>query len=482
MKTIIKMYVPVTLDLKQLNKEAEKVIPNFKPDHLAYILGTINEIAFRNADYAKDSGYVKLSSKILKSHIRDYKPILNFLIKSNVIETDGTYRRGVDSLGYRFKSHLEGIKKIDVTVDARKHIKVGNRDEEQTRRHKFLAKWLNSNLTIDREAAIKEIEEYKRKQESLLHINPDNPSESYERLLNEHDTNYLARYSRWMTAIEKIHEGDTYYSVDRFSHRFHSNITNLKSELRKHLRYEGKKIVSLDIKNSQPYMSLCLFNEPFINFVIKTQVQKVPSSESLNDITNNKNDDNIFNINKIYSTIGRRILIPSSLLLLMRQQLSKTKECQDFRTYTEMVSSGLFYDWMADEFRRRGIEGLGTRGEVKKMMFVVFFSHNQFLNQSDAAPKKRFAELFPSVYEMFKIIKRIDNSMLARLLQVIESHIILRVVCRRITKERPDVPLFTIHDSIATTVENKDYVYKVMMEELTRHVGVPPVIKEEFWR
>ena len=52
---------------------------------------------------------------------------------------------------------------------------------------------------------------------------------------------------------------------------------------------------------------------------------------------------------------------------------------------------------------------------------------------------------------------------------------------KRISKERPTLPIFTIHDSIATTVGNEDYIQKVMQEELTKHIGHPPTLSVEYW-
>lgn len=39
---------------------------------------------------------------------------------------------------------------------------------------------------------------------------------------------------------------------DEFGRRYHSNLTNLRSELRKYLRVDGQPLVQIDISNSQP--------------------------------------------------------------------------------------------------------------------------------------------------------------------------------------------------------------------------------------
>ena len=41
--------------------------------------------------------------------------------------------------------------------------------------------------------------------------------------------------------------------------------------------------------------------------------------------------------------------------------------------------------------------------------------------------------------------------------------------------------LFTIHDSVVTTVENEKFVTKIMDEELTKCIGVKPKLVSEYW-
>ena len=67
-------------------------------------------------------------------------------------------------------------------------------------------------------------------------------------------------------------------------------------------------------------------------------------------------------------------------------------------------------------------------------------------------------------------------------MQSIESEIILHRCCKRIWDERNhQVPVFTIHDSIATTLENVEYVKSVMEEELRKAIGVTPTLSVERW-
>jgi len=77
--------------------------------------------------------------------------------------------------------------------------------------------------------------------------------------------------------------------------------------------------------------------------------------------------------------------------------------------------------------------------------------------------------------------KKKDKADLAKLLQRIEAHLILDVICKRIAKEKPNLTIFTIHDSIITIKGNESYVSSVIRDELTKKVGLTPTLKIEYW-
>jgi ubiquinone biosynthesis protein Coq4 len=90
--------------------------------------------------------------------------------------------------------------------------------------------------------------------------------------------------------------------------------------------------------------------------------------------------------------------------------------------------------------------------------------------------------MFPDVYELYSIIKCKDSTALPRLLQTIESKLILDHVAKRISKERPLMPIFTIHDSVACPVGHEAYVEEVIREEMEKAIGVIPTLKFEYWK
>ena len=51
----------------------------------------------------------------------------------------------------------------------------------------------------------------------------------------------------------------------------------------------------------------------------------------------------------------------------------------------------------------------------------------------------------------------------------------------RIATDRPDLPVFSIHDSLVTTKGNEEYIEGVMFEELHGAIDIRPHFKKEYW-
>ncbi len=150
--------------------------------------------------------------------------------------------------------------------------------------------------------------------------------------------------------------------------------------------------------------------------------------------------------------------------------------------YIIKASSGEVYEFMMNKANEQYPDCCKEKKDAKIMKLIVFFSSNRFLNQEGAHLKKVFSETFPEIYELIKMSKTNDKSDFACLLQSVESEIILHRCCKRIWDEgERQVPVFTIHDSIATTSEYVKFVRNIMDEELTKAAGVRPNFKTEAW-
>ena len=114
-------------------------------------------------------------------------------------------------------------------------------------------------------------------------------------------------------------------------------------------------------------------------------------------------------------------------------------------------------------------------------MFAVLFSKNKMVQSFESQSTELFRTLFSTIFDLFSRIKAREHNTLAILLQNIESQAILHLICARIAKEKPTLPIFTIHDSIVTTAGNEQIVHDIMRQELKDITGLVPTLKIEHW-
>ena len=162
-------------------------------------------------------------------------------------------------------------------------------------------------------------------------------------------------------------------------------------------------------------------------------------------------------------------------------------DIQEVDRYRKLTSSGYMYENVIDMVWNKTGKAI-DRKKAKEMLFTVFFSKNSFFNQGLAWLKRLFASEFPYVYGFFELVKtefegiaEEQHGRLACLLQSIESEIVLNRICKRIWREgNRQVPVFTIHDCVVTTVGNEKFVAKIMDEELTKCIGISPPLEYEY--
>ena len=445
-------YIPHNLRLDELVHENYPKFKPFKKQKLAYILSILNKLRISNKDLLFDS-YTPLNAQLLQKYVNNYKDYLNYLIRDlKIVETDNQYITGKKSIGYRFiDTYQTMVKPYKVTDWAmRKKMKIEENKALMTvRKLTYLTKWFNDGLEIDFSKCytfLKEEFNIKTRYPELRDFNIN--KQSYKIPINQ--------LNRSVIAISKIDNKVFSLKRDDNVYRFHNNLTNLNSELRNAITYNGEQLVSIDIANSQPYLSTLLFKKEFWNW----------------------NKKNPISINK-YITINK---LPNNYVYyIMLGETSVSLDNKGFGKYIELVRKGLLYEFLQKQFKEQLKVDYTSRKQVKTAVFQTLFTGNSFIGQKEAAPKKIFAELFPEVYEVFRQIKKKDKTTLPRLLQSIESYLIIDLICRRIGKELPEAPIFTIHDSIATTKENVDAIQQIMLEECTKAIGFAPKLTIENW-
>jgi len=448
----MKQYIPrIDLD-RHLKKYPPEGIANFHIDNLAHILNLITEIPSRSDSHDLYNGYVPLNSTLLRKKIRNYNQYLDYLVASGVLLCDNYYIKEEKSRGYKFnEEYFTKVEPYEITkYTLIKSIKAGSRENKTVpKKYEYLVNWFD-DLALDPSAF-------------------DYLNNKYPDPLNEESIN---KYNSAFRNLNWIQDNDYYFSVDTTGNRFHSNLTSLNSDLRKFLLSQNQPLVAVDIKNSQPYLSIILLNPSFYQ--------------------NNTDTFNIYNINT-YNTSSTTIYNPSNIYTTTTNHpqfspppmLHKTLEeidNQDVKNYIELVENGLIYEYLANEIKDELGEDLrDDRKAIKAIVFTILYTANQFIGQPEATPKRLFRDRFPTVYKVFSAIKREDKKTLAILLQRIEAYLVLDKICPRITQERPKLPIYTIHDSIVTTLGNEEYVKAIMEEELTATIGHKPSLKIEYW-
>jgi hypothetical protein len=315
--------------------------------------------------------------------------------------------------------------------------------------HQHLNKWFNEKLCIDEAGALKEID--------VLYPTKVNTGIVRGKIIRDP---YDGRFKA-LRAVKRLAENDFYHHVDSNIGRLHSNLTCLKKDLRKYLTYNGKRLVNLDIRNSQPLISGILLNPAFYQSEACFSLFSIPS---LQQLLNNKHK----NINNIAATIHSTIMLCP---------LSQNEVQAEFREYLRIVQSGRFYEEVSEIlFPDEEV----SRDKIKEIVFTLFFADNRHgpkLRQTE----KPFKERFSNVYKVFSLLKRHNKTILSHILQRVESRLIIETITRRIATERPELPLFTVHDSIATTVGNEAYVEGVMKDEIRKLTGLKACIGREHW-
>lgn len=156
------------------------------------------------------------------------------------------------------------------------------------------------------------------------------------------------------------------------------------------------------------------------------------------------------------------------LYLLMRECSIDDEELNKFR---DVVCDYGFYEFFAEKMRVNLTEELRKEFKINIFEKLLFGSNKSELSETEEIFKKEF----PSIFYVIRSIKTDNYKELSIMLQRKESQFIFSCV-RRLDKT---IPLFTIHDSIVTTVGNEQKVSNALMLEFYTNFGIKPKIKIE---
>jgi len=171
---------------------------------------------------------------------------------------------------------------------------------------------------------------------------------------------------------------------------------------------------------------------------------------------------------------------------MLVEKIERVTDQQDVINYLEMVTKGEFYEKFGEilvqnELFDGDIQNTSVRDTVKEITFATLYSPNTAMAYNSEV--RVFSNVFPNVYEMIKLIKlgHGNHRAYSILLQRLEAELILDKICKRINHAYPQIPIFTIHDSIVTIEKYVPIVENFMKKIIRINVGASPILKIETW-
>lgn len=447
------IYKSKDLNITEILKE---IPPTFthKIDYFNYIIHLILSIQTNNKSITEDGDdYVHLKSVILDKVIPNYKRYLDYLEENLILSISNSYTVGKQSKGYRLNERyltnpswgritdFTLVKKLNIHADKQK----------PKDKYNYITKWFNNNLHIDTKNAKLKVEELYEKDKAIKKDNPE--------IKGTPENKRMCRLCSIMKIEKKIFE----FKFDNTSGRFHSNLTNMKKELRKFITYNGERLCSSDIKNCQPVLTTIMLNG----------AKNIQEIEIIKEIV--KND------NKISKRIRKGSLISLSSNNIMFGEKSAEPINKSIELYRSLTLNGEVYEYFQNYAHKKYNIIYSDRNEVKKCFLKSLYSSNRYIHQDEALPKRAFQELFPGPYAIFSAVKKNSKEQLPLILQAIEAYLILDVICKRISLETKDCFFYTVHDSIAYSERYKQLINDIIIDEFKNKLNITPRIGDENW-
>lgn len=208
--------------------------------HLLYIIFHIRTYPFKNRAYSSDD-YIPINLEFLRRLIsRDYAGVfLKKMVEEGVLETNSTYLSGKYATGYRLtekyrnsKFYAEEITDKKLLSKIRKvYVELKNEVLIRKDGYSYVTECMEF-LTLDETLAKKFVIDY---------IKTAKKRESYNLVID----NFKDKFAK----------------VDTTSYRLHNNLTNISTELRQFLSYNGENLVQCDLKSAQPMLFISVLDK-----------------------------------------------------------------------------------------------------------------------------------------------------------------------------------------------------------------------------
>jgi len=172
--------------------------------------------------------------------------------------------------------------------------------------------------------------------------------------------------------------------------------------------------------------------------------------------------------------------VKGETLIILLGEILYSSDNQDLQGYIDKAREGRLYEYMKE--RMSMITGRDyDRSGIKDLIFFIMFSNpaERWVREDRAV--QDFEYVFPTVDRVFKLIKTRDYCLLSHLLMRIESWFIIENMTRAFADHYPKIPIFTIHDNIATTEDHIDTLVGFFNFASEDILGISVPIKTEPW-
>ena len=463
------IFLPQSIDFDYLKAKGNESIENFNLNNLKFIISSIIlKSVFPNvkenvAQYEKES---RISSKYwFKFLQKDYPRYIDLLLDEKII-----FRKPYGErifFGYAFYKKYEFSRIYAEVIYFEKYhskIEIKYKNSYTKKYEKSLSNFfVKYDFSIDTEKVEKAIfDRYFETANYPLKISHGEPI-----------SKDLSAYSSYLLAMKKMVEfmnGE--YSFSRYSKklkddgtgkkkyktagRYYNSYAYLNKEIRKNLIYKGKKLIEIDIKNCVPYLLSNYFK------TINPRFSRV----------------RLERISKNFSSHNMYFESPKTL---MNKEIDEFNFlCIEGKIYDLFIEplKNLFGDEWKIQFKKQfDIEYKNTYEHDRKLakQFFISMIFGKISNYENI--QVVFQSFFPILHDLITTEKRHGYKKLSRKLFELEGDIMIDNVAKpliRIYKRK--IPVFTVHDCIATTQPYIETV-KTMIESvcMERFGNIPKI-------
>jgi hypothetical protein len=419
----------------------------------------------KQSSIGKTHKRTSLDSKLLKKvHGNKYPIYINALIDAGIIIKGDSYSSKLHfALEYqvekKYQKSKQQIRQI-TSQSLRRRLYKLDRDKIREsgglgQESSHLTRWLNSGkLRIDEEAAKAFIMgEFKEcLHSSLAHFELTNTN-----IYTSIDQVEDAIVNQLKAKIELFNKSTAIHR--KLKNRLYSKLTTSPTILRNFISFNGETLMSVDLKNSQPYLLILALTPRFW--------RNVKDDINLDQLYPNLIEDPKLRlqVEDIIHNLQRHTIVFPNFMDKSDYQLD------DVALYSKLVVNGKLYKFIlelikSNKFKNNDLCNIENESQAKSAFIEMMYSNPKIHFSKSSELFRVFKKRFPTVAKVMNLLKAQHHKEFPIVLQKIEAIIVLDQITRSYSIESPRAPMFTIHDSIVSTKDHIEALTNLSIFEL----------------